>query len=165
LTTQAPVAREEGIISQLKARFPEAIKETKIDRPRRVTIDFDKASVLEIATFTRDELGFDHVKGVAGVDFPTQKKIEVLYFVGSYSKSEVQDLILVLKSELPRDNPVIQSVVSIWQSAHYHERETFEMFGVKFEGHPDLRKLLTLDNWEGPPPMLKDVKFPEMGQR
>jgi NADH-quinone oxidoreductase subunit C len=113
----------------------------------------------------RDDQGFDHVKGVAGVDFPTHKKIEVMYFVGSYSKPDIQDLIVILKTDLPRENPTIASVVSIWQSAHFHERETFEMFGVKFEGHPDLRKLLTLDNWEGPPPMLKDIKFPEMGQR
>jgi NADH-quinone oxidoreductase subunit C len=157
--------REEALIDRLKAQFPEAIKEGKIDRPHRITINFEKDRVLDISRFMCGELGFDHVKGVAGVDFPTQKKIEVLYFVGSYSKPEVQDMIVVLKSELPRDNPAIASVVSVWQSAHYHERETFEMFGVKFEGHPDLRKLLTQDNWEGPPPMLKDVKFPEMGQR
>jgi NADH:ubiquinone oxidoreductase subunit C len=113
----------------------------------------------------REELGLDHLKGVAGIDFPTHKKLEVLYFLGSFSKPELQNLIVTLKAELPRDNPSIASAVSIWQSAHFHERETFEMFGVKFEGHPDLRKLLTLDNWEGPPPMLKDIKFPEIGQR
>jgi NADH-quinone oxidoreductase subunit C len=149
----------------LKAQFPAAIKDAKVDRPRRITFIFEKDHLLEIARFMRDKLGFDHVKGVFGVDFPTQKKIEVLYYAGSYSKGEVQDFIVILKTDLPRDNPTIASVVSVWESAHYHERETFEMFGVKFEGHPDLRKLLTLDNWEGPPPMLKDVKFPEMGQR
>jgi len=163
--SQVSLSREEAIIGKLKARFPEAIEETKIDRARRVSIHFEKDHVQEIAMFMRDELGFDHVKGVAGVDLPTQKKIEVLYFAGSYSNAEVQDFIVILKAQLPRDNPIIASVVSVWESAHFHERETFEMFGVKFEGHPDLRKLLTLDNWEGPPPMLKDIKFPEMGQR
>lgn len=163
--TQADLSREEATIAQLKAQFPDAIKEAKVDRAHRITVSFEKDHLLEIARFMCDKLGFDHVKGVAGVDFPTQKKIEVLYFAGSYSKHEVEDFIVMLKTELPRDNPTIASVVSVWQSAHYHERETFEMFGVKFEGHPDLRKLLTLDNWEGPPPMLKDIKFPEMGQR
>jgi len=163
--TQVALPREEGIINQLKDQFPEAIKETKVDRARRVTITFDKDHLLEIATFMRDQAGFDHVKGIAGIDYPTHKKIEVLYFTGSFSKPEIQDLVVILKTELPRDNPSIASVVSVWQSAHFHERETFEMFGVKFEGHPDLRKLLTLDNWDGPPPMLKDIKFPEMGQR
>jgi NADH:ubiquinone oxidoreductase subunit C len=163
--SQIALSKEKNLINQLKTRFPQEIKETKIDRARRVTVAFEKDHVLDIAKFMRDELGFDHVKGVAGVDYPAQKKLEVLYFIGSYSKPEIQDIIVILKTELPRDNPVVNSVVSIWPSAHYHERETFEMFGVKFEGHPDLRKLLTLDNWEGPPPMLKDIKFPEMGQR
>jgi NADH:ubiquinone oxidoreductase subunit C len=162
---QVALPREEGIINQLKGQFPEAIKETKVDRARRVTITFDKDHLLEIATFMRDQAGFDHVKGIAGIDYPPHKKIEVLYFTASFSKPDIQDLVVILKTELPRDNPSIASVVSVWQSAHFHERETFEMFGVKFEGHPDLRKLLTLDNWDGPPPMLKDIKFPEMGQR
>lgn len=163
--TQVVLSKEETTINQLKARFPDTIKETKIDRPRRVTITFEKDHLQDIAKFIRDELGFDHLKGVAGVDYPTHKKLEVLYFAASYSKPEIQDLIVILKTEVARDNPSIASVVSIWESAHFHERETFEMFGVKFEGHPDLRKLLTLDNWEGPPPMLKDIKFSEMGQR
>ena len=157
--------REETIINKTKSNFPDFVKEAKVDRHLRVTITFDKDHFLEIAKWMREELGLDHLKGVAGIDFPTHKKLEVLYFLGSFSRPELQDLIVILKTELPRDNPSIASAVSIWQSAHFHERETFEMFGVKFEGHSDLRKLLTLDNWEGPPPMLKDIKFPEIGQR
>ncbi|MGA3296308.1 MAG: NADH-quinone oxidoreductase subunit C [Candidatus Bathyarchaeia archaeon] len=159
------ITREETIINKTKSNFPDFVKDAKIDRHLRLTITFDKDHLLEIAKWMREELGLDHLKGVAGIDFPTHKKLEVLYFIGSFSKPELQNLIVTLKAELPRDNPSIASAVSIWQSAHFHERETFEMFGVKFEGHPDLRKLLTLDNWEGPPPMLKDIKFPEIGQR
>ena len=158
-------SREEELVNKLKARFPEAVKASKIDGPHHILITFDSTKLLELAAFMRDELGFDHVKGIAGVDDPTHKLIKVLYFAGSFSKNEIEDVILVLETELDRSNPLIASAVSVWPSAHFHERETFEMFGVKFEGHPDLRKLLTLDNWEGPPPMLKDIKFPEMGQR
>jgi len=164
VSTQS-VSREEDLANKLKARFPDAIKESKIEGKHRITLTFDKDKLLDIAGFMRDELGFDHVKGIAGIDEPTHKRIKVLYFAGSVSKPEIEDLILILETELDRGNPVIASAVSVWASAHFHERETFEMFGVKFEGHPDLRKLLTLDNWEGPPPMLKDIKFPEMGQR
>jgi NADH-quinone oxidoreductase subunit C len=159
------LSREEDLVNKLKVRFPEAIKGSKIEGTHRITITFDKDKLLDIARFMRDELGFDHIKGIAGVDEPTRKKIKVLYFTGSLSTREVEDLIVVLEAELDRGNPAIASAVSVWPSVHFHERETFEMFGVKFEGHPDLRKLLTLDNWEGPPPMLKDIKFPEMGQR
>jgi len=162
---QIAPSREEYVVSKIKTRFPEAIKDGRVDRAHRVTITFEKDYVQEVARYMRDELGFDHVKGVAGVDYPTHKKIEVLYFAGSFSKPEIEDLVVILKAELPRENPSIASVTSIWQSAHFFERETFEMFGVRFEEHPDLRKLLTLDNWEGPPPMLKDIRFPEMGQR
>ncbi|MGA3404913.1 MAG: NADH-quinone oxidoreductase subunit C [Candidatus Bathyarchaeia archaeon] len=163
--SQKSTSREETIIEKAKSRFPEYIKETKIDNNRRVTISFDKDHVQEIAKWMRDDIGFDHLKGIAGVDYPTHKKLEVLYLAGSFSKPEIQDIIVTLKAELPKDAPTISSVVSIWESAHFHEREAFEMFGINFEGHPDLRKLLTLDNWDGPPPMLKDIKFPEMGQR
>jgi NADH-quinone oxidoreductase subunit C len=159
------LSREEDLVNKLKARFPEAIKGSKIEGTHRITITFDKDKLLDIARFMRDELGFDHVKGIAGIDDPTHKKIKGLYFTGSFSKHGIEDLIVALEAELDRSNPAIASAVSVWPSVHFHERETFEMFGVKFEGHPDLRKLLTLDNWEGPPPMLKDVKFPEMGQR
>jgi NADH:ubiquinone oxidoreductase subunit C len=163
--SQAAHSREETVINQLKTRFPEAIKDGKVNRPRHITITFEKDHVQEIAQFMRDEMGFDHVKGIAGIDYPTHKKIELLYFTGSFTKPEIENFVVILKTELPRDTPSITSVTSIWESAHFHERETFEMFGVKFEGHSDLRKLLTLDNWEGPPPMLKDIRFPEMGQR
>lgn len=163
--SQTSTSREETIIEKAKSRFPEYIKETKFDNSRRVTISFDKDHVQEIAKWMRDDIGFDHLKGIAGVDYPTHKKLEVLYLAGSFSKPEIQDIIVTLKAELPKDAPTISSVVSIWESAHFHEREAFEMFGINFEGHPDLRKLLTLDNWDGPPPMLKDIKFPEMGQR
>lgn len=164
MATQSP-SREEELVNKLKAQFPDAIKGSKIEGTHRVTITFDSPKFLEIAKFMRDNLGFDHVKGVAGIDEPTHKIIKVLYITGCMSKQEIEDLIVVLETQLDRTNPTITSAVSIWPSAHFHERETFEMFGVKFEGHPDLRKLLTLDNWEGPPPMLKDIKFPEMGQR
>ena len=163
--TTPNLLREEALVSKLKARFPDAIKDSKVEEPRRVLITFEREKLLDLATFIRDDLGLDHLKGVAGIDNPTHKLIKVLYFAGSFSKPEIEDIILVLETELDRTNPIIASAVSVWPSAHFHERETFEMFGVKFEGHPDLRKLLTLDNWDGPPPMLKDIKFPEMSQR
>jgi len=162
---QTSTSREESIIENARSHFPEYIKETKIDGNKRITISFDKDHLQEIAMWMRDDLGLDHLKGIAGIDYPTHKKLEVLYLAGSFSKPEIQDIIVTLKTELPREAPTISSAISIWESAHFHEREAFEMFGIKFEGHPDLRKLLTLDNWDGPPPMLKDIRFPEMGQR
>jgi NADH-quinone oxidoreductase subunit C len=56
----------------------------------------------------------------------------------------------------------LPSLTPIWESANLFERETYEMFGVNFEGHPNLQKLLLQDNWDGPPPLKKDLKIPEL---
>lgn len=67
---------------------------------------------------------------------------------------------IVVKSKLDRVNPVIETVSDIWQTANFHEREVYEMFGVNFTGHPDLRLLILPDGWEGKKPMLKDFEDP-----
>ncbi len=66
----------------------------------------------------------------------------------------------VIKSKLDRDNPEIESVSHIWRTAEFHEREVYEMFGVKFLNHPDLRLLILPDGWEGKNPMRKDFEDP-----
>ncbi len=67
---------------------------------------------------------------------------------------------IVVKSKLDRNNPEIESVSKIWKTAEFHEREVYEMFGVKFLNHPDLRLLILPDGWEGKKPMLKDFEDP-----
>jgi NADH:ubiquinone oxidoreductase subunit C len=65
---------------------------------------------------------------------------------------------IVVKSKLDRNNPEIETVSNIWRTAELHEREVYEMFGVKFLNHPDLRLLILPDGWEGKKPMLKDFE-------
>ena len=67
---------------------------------------------------------------------------------------------IVIKSKLDRDNPEIESVSHIWRTAEFHEREVYEMFGVNFLNHPDLRLLILPDGWEGKNPMRKDFEDP-----
>ncbi len=67
---------------------------------------------------------------------------------------------IVIKSKLAVDNPSIETVSDIWQTANFHEREVYEMFGVNFINHPDLRLLILPDGWEGKRPMLKDFEDP-----
>lgn len=67
---------------------------------------------------------------------------------------------LVIKSKLDRNTPEIESVCSIWRTAEFHEREVYEMFGVKFLNHPDLRLLILPDGWEGKNPLRKDFEDP-----
>lgn len=67
---------------------------------------------------------------------------------------------IVIKSKLDVSNPAIETVSNIWQTANFHEREVYEMFGVNFINHPDLRLLILPDGWEGKKPMLKDFEDP-----
>jgi NADH-quinone oxidoreductase subunit C len=67
---------------------------------------------------------------------------------------------IMLKVVIPRDNPVIRSVASIWKTANWHEREIFDLFGVQFQNHPDLRRILLPADWDGHP-LRKDYKQQE----
>jgi NADH:ubiquinone oxidoreductase subunit C len=67
---------------------------------------------------------------------------------------------IIIKSKLAALNPAIETVSDIWQTANFHEREVYEMFGVNFINHPDLRLLILPDGWEGKKPMLKDFEDP-----
>ena len=67
---------------------------------------------------------------------------------------------IILKVIVPKDNPVVQSVYDVWATAEWHEREAFDMVGMKYENHPDLRRILCPDDWEGYP-LRKDYKVQE----
>jgi NADH-quinone oxidoreductase subunit C len=151
-------SRTLNLADDIAGRFPSA----KIDyvRPRRVkaTIPPDKIKV--VALYIRDTLGFDHLNVVGGTDYMQQKEFEVIYFVGSISTPGQQDLIIQLAERVDRDSPRVPSLTEVWGAAEYHERETFEMLGIVFEGHPDLRRLLLPEDWNDIPPLRKDYVSP-----
>jgi len=102
--------------------------------------------------------GFDHAKAVTAIDYPESNEIEVVYHVSSYTDPRLSKWIVALRTSVPRDNPVVPSLYDVWPSVKYHEREQWEMLGVEFKGHPDLRRLLLPETYEGPPPLRKDFK-------
>lgn len=99
------------------------------------------------------ELACDYLECITGIDYPADKKIAVVYHVYSYPKKHR----VVLKCFLDRDSPALPTVVNVWSTANWQERECFDLLGVRFEGHPDLRRLLLPDDWEGHP-LRKDYK-------
>jgi len=99
------------------------------------------------------ELACDYLECITGVDYPTDKKIAVVYHVYSYTKKHR----VVLKCFLDRASPALPTVVNVWSAANWQERECFDLLGVNFEGHPDLRRLLLPEDWEGHP-LRKDYK-------
>ena len=156
-------AFEKGISDKIVEKFGEKIKVEFIKKDR-IQINASKENVHEVAEFVRDELNFDHVESVSGVDYPQDKEIEVVYHIGSYSDSSLARQILVLSTRAQREeNPIpgndatkLPTLRDIFYSVEFHEREVFEMFGVYFEGHPDNRRLLLPEDWADLPPLRKD---------
>ena len=110
----------------------------------------------EVCSFlhSNENTYFDHLACLTGIDNGIEEdSMEIVYTLYSIPK----DFHLTLKVMLERSNPIVDSVADIWQSANWHEREAFDLFGIKFTNHPDLRRILLPADWVGYP-MRKDYK-------
>jgi NADH-quinone oxidoreductase subunit C len=136
------------IHAKLKAQFGDAVGEltdAKVDP--FVTVEADW--IVEICQFAQAEAGldFDYCEDVTGIDWPTRNLIEVVYHLFSLQHRHQ----LVLKVETDRGQPSVPSVQGVWKAANWLEREVYDMLGVKFVGHPDMRRILLPDDWVGHP--------------
>ncbi|MBX3081337.1 MAG: NADH-quinone oxidoreductase subunit C [Anaerolineae bacterium] len=114
------------------------------------TIVIDAAKIIEACTFFRDTEGLEYnfLEDVTGVDYyPEEPRFAVCYHLYSM----VFNRSLRLKVYLPSDDPRVPSVCSIWAAANYQEREAYDLLGIIFEGHPDLRRILMPADWDGHP--------------
>ena len=152
--------REEGIINSLKQNFPADIKDGTVVRRSRLNVTVAPDRIKDVAIFLRDKLGYDHPTGVSAVDYNREARFEIVYHLSSIQNKDQRDIVLNLKESVPRNNPKAFSLVSVWPGVENYERESLEMFGLQFEGHPRPEKLFLNDNWDGPPPMRKEVRFP-----
>ncbi|MSP60756.1 MAG: NADH-quinone oxidoreductase subunit C [Myxococcales bacterium] len=109
----------------------------------------------DVAVLLRNDaaLQFDFCQCITAVDWPKKSILQMVYHLYSYPLRHS----FVVKADLPRDNPTIQSVADIWMAADWNEREQFDLLGVGFLGHPDLRRVLLPDDWVGYP-LRKDYK-------
>lgn len=143
--------------AKLAAKFP-GVK-VEYMRERRLKVTVPQPDFKEAATMARDELGFDHMSTVSGVDWISKKELEVVYFVGS-TRPGLEDFVIALSQIIPRENPVAQTMIGVWPGAEFHERETHEMFGINFQGHPNQNHLLLPEDWNDMPPLRKDYVSP-----
>jgi NADH:ubiquinone oxidoreductase subunit C len=153
-----PPPFEKGLVTQLSSQFGDKVKASYI-RPLRIKIYVDPANIVEVASFLRDSMGFDHAESVAGTDYPKDNQIEVAYHLGSYSRMDLGAHILLLATRTNRDDPRLPTLINIYKSVEYHERETFEMLGVYFEGHPRNERFLLPEDWADIPPLRKEFRI------
>ena len=146
---------EETIVakSDLEIRFPDLL--TPDDRKGYEGYIVKTENLVEVATALRDEFGFDYLSSLTGVDYLPDDQMEVVYhFYRSTGGSG-----LVIKAQAPRDNAVVPSLVSVYPGADFQEREAWDLLGIRFEGHPDLRRILMWEGFEGHP-LRKDWQEP-----
>jgi NADH:ubiquinone oxidoreductase subunit C len=150
---------EKGIVSQIISYFgTDKIKISYI-RPLRIKINVNPADIVEVATFIRDNLGFDHAEAVSGTDYPKDDQIEVIYQLGSYSRDDLEGHVFSLATRTNRDDARLPTLINVYRSAEYHERETFEMLGVYFEGHPRNERFILPEDWADLPPLRKEFRI------
>jgi NADH/F420H2 dehydrogenase subunit C len=110
-------------------------------------------NLIQFAKTLRDDLNYDLLSSVTGVDYPAESLMEVVYHVFQTTGGPIVNF----KVQVPRDNPVVPSLVSIWTGAEFQEREAWDLLGIRFEGHPDLRRILLWEGFDGHP-LRKDWK-------
>ncbi len=147
-------------LARLLGWNPAAVREAKFDRDE-LTIWIDKGSIRDACAILRDDPScpFNFLSDLTCVDWhPSEPRFEVVYHLFSIPKKER----VRLKARLDGASPVIESVTTVWPAANSYEREVFDLFGVRFTGHPHLERIMMPDNWEGHP-LRKD--YPVEGYR
>lgn len=112
-------------------------------------------NLLDFATRLRDNVGYDYLSSVTGVDYIGEGQMEVVYHV----RKSTGGAPLVFKVQVPRENPVVASLVPVYPGAEFQEREAWDLLGIRFEGHPDLRRILMWEGFDGHP-LRKDWREP-----
>ena len=142
------------ILERVKNRFGDRVLETIDKKPDPFAV-VDPKAIVEIGRFMNEdpELAMDCLSNQSGVDY--KDRVEVVYHLFSYKHRHGA----VLKVKLPRENPSIATVESVWKSANWMEREIFDLLGVNFEGHSDMRRILMPEDWIGHP-LRKDFVEP-----
>ena len=132
--------------------FNEAVEKVVVDRDQ-LTLHIRAAKLVEVAKILRDDLIFEMCMGATGVHYPsdTGRELHAVYQLLSITKNQR----INLEVSVPAADPHLPSLTGIWGAANWHEREAFDMFGIIFDDHPGLTRILMPDDWPGHP-QLKD---------
>ena len=166
----------EEIFEILKEKFNDDIIELNTKSPFEKVIFVSPLKIKDVSLFLREdaELDFCSLVLLSGIDDANGEKtddgdgaktitggtLSIYYHLESIQLKQK----LILKVSTPRENPEVESVIDVWRSADWQEREVFDMYGIKFLNHPDLRRILMPEDWEAGYPLRKDYKNPEFYQ-
>jgi NADH-quinone oxidoreductase subunit C len=153
-------ADKNPVVQRLRQWDAEAVSEV-IEFRGETTVVVPRTHLQRVSTYLAAEpaLYFAFLSDITTVDrFPLEPRFEMNYHLLSIARSNR----LRLKVRLPGNDPTVPSVTSVWPTANWHERENYDLFGIRFEGHPDLRRILMPDDWDGYP-LRKD--YPVEGPR
>ena len=143
---EGPVALDNDLVKRYKEKFGPAILEAWTDRKQAILV-VARELLSEIALYSRDLEKFDWLSDLTAVDWPKrEKRFDIVLNMYSFEKNER----LRLKAQASADERV-PSVQGIWTTANWMEREAYDMFGIIFEGHPDLKRILLPEEWQGYP--------------
>jgi NADH-quinone oxidoreductase subunit C len=133
-------------VSALESAHGQSILDGKLDHGE-TTISIEPADIVEVCRFLKERRGFRLVSVTAVDWWPQEPRFEVVYHVHSIEHNER----LRLKCGVAGGAPEIDSVSGVWRSANWYEREVFDLFGIVFRNHPDLRRIMMPDEWQGHP--------------
>ncbi len=141
----------DDLADQLERAYPEfndAIEKVIVDRGE-LTLHIKREKLVEVAKILRDKLLFEVCLGVSGVHYPEDKgrELHAVYPLLSMTNNRR----IRLEVSVPESDPHIPSLVEVWAGNNWHERETYDMFGIIFDGHPALTRILMPDDWPGHP--------------
>lgn len=155
----------EEICKLLKDRFGDAIEDAAVEGGHPYARVAAK-SWPEVALFLRDDprLSFNVLRCISALDLLADDKLACVYDLCCVPMEHPTELItrthvFAVRVVMDRNNPVIPSVAHVWPAAEWHEREAYDLMGIRFTGHPDLRRILCPDDWVGHP-LRKDYEFP-----
>jgi NADH-quinone oxidoreductase subunit C len=136
------------IYAVLEQQFPGKVRDFKGEVPEPY-LSVDPSVIAEVCRFLRDGAAFkfEVLSDLTALDWPKEEKIQVVYHLFSYAFNHQ----IVLKVDLPRDNPKVATVEGVWKVANWFEREVYDLFGVIFDGHTDLRRIMLPEDWLGHP--------------
>lgn len=150
--------RQHAVAAAVDTFDSDAIHAGKFERGE-LTLEIAAAKIASVCGFLKYDQKFVRLSTVTAVDrYPAEPRFEVVYHLHSIERNER----VRLKSRIAGEGPQIESVTTVWRGANWYEREIFDLFGIKFLGHPDLRRIMMPDDWEGHP-LRKD--YPVTGTR